>query len=510
MITQRLANRYPLWSTLRSDPSSNGFRFLDSFREGFENTILKLKKTLDEGNLLKMDLGIGTIYALDLEEQLPVTVSSGGLQKFVAPTVTGDSILLAEAEYEEDFFYPTVDRISLLAESDFATNTLVLPIQLSSPNKIAIEVVGSSEYFDRTNTENRFYRNRYFVRLEGIDLNYNSVKETIDIMDDGVWFSNHIYRELTSMVQEGFDGTVTLKQYQTDLLYKRHPYKTVVFTDFEGPSHLSLSTESLYSETVSFLRVFTPQIKRGSQYRDGGDTEENDYTFCDIVLRDDEGNNLELVDFAVSPRKGEIYAITSTGLYIYDLDIGFLKPQTEKTRTNSILVVPAYPYPKYGTEESILTWFRNPVEPIANVQIKRILPNLTVEYLQANETWAAGVYTFPGQEAKLVPDTWADKKFATEYNQVGQWEYILTSVDRNALEEISVSSTLVPYLDAKKVIDTSLITEPLDGIFFNADGILCLRADKIYQCNEHFDIFLIDQTGEVIYTRENYEVISAV
>lgn len=508
MITQRLANKYPLWSTLRSDPSSNGYRLLDSFREGFERATEGLRKWLDCNYLMTHDLGVGTIYQVELEERLPVTIGAGGLQTFDIPTVIGDGYDVVNVPYEEEFFYPTVDRVSLLEEVELADNILVVPVVLTTPNQLCIEVSGSTEYFDRTATENRYSNNLYFVQIEGVDLNNNEVSETVNIRDDGVYYSALIYSEVTAIRSEGFDGTVTVRQFHTDTSYKRHPFKTVVFQDFEGPAHLSLSTEVLYAETVSFLRLFTKEYKDGSRYRDGGNTEENDYTFADLVLRDSGGNHLELIDFAISPRKGEIYAVTTTGLYVYDLDFGFVAPETNKTRGAAILIVPSYPYPKYGSEESVLTWFRNPVEPIATVQIKRILPDATVEYLQANETWNPVPYIFSGKEAKLVPNTWSDLKFFSEYDQVGQWEYVLTSKDRTATEEVFVSNVLVPHLDAKRVIDLDFVEGDITGVYFDSDGILCIRADSIYRCNEHFDVFLIDRTGEILYTRENYDAVS--
>ena len=35
-FTQRLANTFPMWSKVRSDPSSNGYRWLESFAKQIE------------------------------------------------------------------------------------------------------------------------------------------------------------------------------------------------------------------------------------------------------------------------------------------------------------------------------------------------------------------------------------------------------------------------------------------------------------------------------------------
>ena len=65
---QRIANYFPLWSKLRSDPSSFGQRVFSVFGEYFDWQYANSIKIKEDKKLTKDALGVGELFAILLED----------------------------------------------------------------------------------------------------------------------------------------------------------------------------------------------------------------------------------------------------------------------------------------------------------------------------------------------------------------------------------------------------------------------------------------------------------
>lgn len=515
--TQKLANRFPLWTKIRNDPSAFGQRFMDSFADGLELNFTTAQMLLEEFDLTKRRIGYSFLYEIVLEENdmlTPIANSNGYVWSY--PTVIGkvgiNEYILERGAVLSDILQGIPTRLSLAYTLESGNRTLwtsETPYDyevFSYPERLWIKINDSSFYTHKTEHNDRDKSGLSRVTISGFDIDYNAISDSIDIFDDGMYVSNFAFREINSVTLEGFDGLTTVSAGPVDPLYEIDPYRTLVFDDFDGPLHLVLE-----SNTTSFLSYETDRLKLGRLYRRPGvEVSDNSETLATLLLLDSEENSYEAVSMAISPENSYLYVVDNSGyVHIYEHTLpDFLPPVTEESLNTYVEITPVRSFAKYGETEPLWTRFSRVRYPISWIKIYRINPEGVTEHLQSDKTtWgpteAKIQYVVSGKQSV---SQWQDFKFDTTYDQLGMWEYVCV-VKTNVDITTYVTGVMCGGLIAKASLDSGVDNPAL--IYFSDNGYLTIDdGTNAYFINQHVDKYLIDERAGRLWLSDNYDSVS--
>lgn len=521
--TQRLANAFPLWSKLRSDPSSFGHRFLDTFASVIaEQSITNVKLSMDN-HLLKPYLGIGYLYSVVLsdDDAFPQAETSLGVLQYSYPTVVGtvDSVDYTLDRYEDLFemLSAAPDRVSLVESRPY---TSLFCWQSSSPyvfsdppwpERLSIEVSGSTFFSKPSKVYDREYSGMHAVHVFGTDQNDISISELVEVRDDGVYRTRNIFKTVEDISIEGFDGSVSVRWFPEALSQEPDPYRIAVFDDFEGQLLLSLSSQVVDSVTYSYVVYSSNRLKNGNDYRRPQiESPGNNEVLAETVLLDSSGSPYVAVDLAINHQSSKLYVLDDSGfVHVYDHELSpfsvFSSTESE-TMSTYIELTPLRHRAKFGDSEYLYTDFKRNRLNISSIQIKRRAPDGTVEYLQADRsTWAAGAASIsaPVLTGLTTPEaSWQDFRFSTTYNQVGQWEYVLTT--KTAVDTtVYVTAVMASSMAAESSVDMSVSTPA--GLSFSQEGYISISdGSEVHFYEEFVDGWIADTRLGQILMRSDY------
>lgn len=504
--TQRLSNRFPLWTKIRRDPSAFGSRLLSTFAEGIENQNITSQKLVNEFSISKLALGRSFLYELLLEaDDILEPVSTGTGFTWEYPTIQGtigvsnftltraiDLTSLLQApptRLVESWTSPKVNRL-IWQSTDFTTYNIY-----PYTERLYISVQDSTVYTNKTKEQDRSTSGYSSIFINGFDKYYNKISETINIVDDGVYFSELAYKEVYSVITEGFDGTTKIYA-GAENGEMPDPYRLLIFDDLEGPLLLSLDN--------NFITFSTNRIKAGKFYRRPGiEIVENKEALGSFLLVNEEAEEYTANCFTVSANNSYLYVASSDGMiYVYDHSLPeFPSLTTEESLNTYVEIQPLQHYAAYSSNNYLWTRFARIRHPIAYIQIYRLRPDGIKEFLQSDKT------TWSILEAKIKlgeGETWKDFRFDTLYNQIGIWEYVcVTKTDVDTTQYVTAVNcgALLPIGSVDSgVIDASLI-------YFNYDGELVIEADQIYTFREAFDQYIIDERLGRVWLSDNYDFV---
>ena len=448
---QKFANSFPLWSKIRSDPSSYGHRFYSVFSDFMENEQSETMKTKFSLKTLTEDLDFGELYQVYLEgdDEFQFRVHRG-VETVTYPTITGQMILgvsedgeeiledftLSEAETLEDFLYSVPQRlikndtIKVNAWEVWNSSDPEVYIDLLIPERLGIFISGSTLYKKLTLVEeDQPFGGFHFVMIEGFDPNHSYIRETIQIRDDGVYQTRNLFEEITKVEWDGFDGDISI-QISTQIRSNLHtrdirvfdPYKIGVVPDLVGPLILeayneeisiqedlnedgSLDPDDTSIETKfgtgdidvsfdgAFLRSISLRFLKGVTYRrpDGDTSEEiKEEVICEQALYDVDGNPYKVVDMAISPIDTRLYVLDTEGvIHVYEHGVNsFEHEEIEETSDETYMdIVPMQSRVKLYDTTYLWTWFRVLQAPVQSVKIRRVSPSGIELWLQDDKTW---------------------------------------------------------------------------------------------------------------------------
>lgn len=499
-LTQRLANRFPLWTKIRKDTSSFGQRLLRTFAEGIEEQrITQQMMEYESYNRLARSF----LWTILLDTEWPRESMTNNFSKFSTATVTGDSLPLTEVTSLVDLVNAPPQRLSLLQERDSGdpliwTSTDPTTINLPLTYEHVYVVVEDSTYYsNKTIRTDRATSGLHTVHITGVDEDWNQISEVITITDDGTYCSRYPYLRITEISYEGFDGTISLFCGQPNLSPLKDKYRTLVFTDIEGSLEYTIESNKLVLQTS--------RLKQGAEYRNPDvNLIDNKEVLLKAQLLTDTDTVVAIQSIAISPQNLLLYVYSVTGwIYVYEPDLPeFLPLSIEDTLTTYIELHPLQPYVALNDTEYIWTRFVRPRYQISSVEIKRVAPDNTVSYLQADHTWTSSQTSIPGTGSLTIKDSWQDFKFSTEYDQRGQWNYICTVTTRHDTT-IYTTAIYVPYLEPLAAINTGIIDA--ERIYFNHVGNLVIDdLATLYTYKENLDCFLADPQEQLIYLSDEY------
>ena len=132
----------------------------------------------------------------------------------------------------------------------------------------------------------------------------------------------------------------------------------------------------------------------------------------------------------------------------------------------------------------------------------------TVEYLQVDKTtWGAGAVAIqsPGVQSNSPEFGWRDFRFSTEYNQVGQWEYITTTLTSRDTT-VHRTAVMASSMTAERTID-SAVSSPT-GLTFSKEGYVAIAdATDVHWFQEAADVWLADVRNGQVLLRSQYDQV---
>lgn len=293
-LTQRLANKFPLWSNLRMDPSSFGHRFLQSYGEALEEneiTTLRLAQynealygggpIFDIWSLQYVDIGdIGLTFAPfgpegDLTFPLISYINEDGEKTYIPKAASWDDfyysvpdkLVLAEPSFKmhkigygfdersfeiwnsnaekaedlgpnDDGVFPTGDNDALRFQVAFG---IVWPF--SKAYRLGVSVTGSTNYlrFGDVEDSDNPYLGHHKIYIRGIDHNGEEVQEEIQVYDDGYFTTKNLFTKVCSIGEglgelpavdfDGFNGDVAISVTDARQRTKVCPFLRAVSAD---------------------------------------------------------------------------------------------------------------------------------------------------------------------------------------------------------------------------------------------------------------------------------------
>ncbi len=522
--TQRLANKFPPWTKTRQDPSSVGQRTFSVFAEWYDFLSAEAKNIKEYQWLLQRRLGLGNIYKIDLDDvdHLQLASADSGFVGYQAPTTvvgahsTLGDIVLSESEKLEELLWGTPDRVSsveTVAVTDYVIWDNVTDVikTIAYPDKLMVIISGTTEFSFPTGQRNPLASGMNALVIKGLDINGAEFTEVLDVVDDGTFWTDNIIKDITSVEPEGITGTFSIHQAAAKPTMK-DPYRIGSSIERDGPLHYELITDAGGDLLEYSTRIF-PQ---GTLYKMGQTQTpivDNKDTFWEQHLADSGSTAVTAVDMMINPNDGRLYVIANNGfVHVYDHGpTPFGPPSLQSTITREVFVEiqPIKPWARLGETMTLFTWFRIIRKRVISVEIKRVSPTGVTLYLQANNTWGAGVNTFPGEinENVLPEQTWQDKTFSATFDEYGQWEFYCTTLlvdNTTAVDHIGV---MVDRLVAVASIDTTVST-PTAIHFTHKGEIAVADATQLNVIQVHRDSYLKDGRNQALYVRELYDTVT--
>ena len=516
--SQRLANQFPTWSRVRKDPASMGQRFLSVFSDVYQEISINQLRMDQSFHIEKPFLGPGELHTLTLAEAdyIQKTRTTGGALTYTYPTtVVGDGFTAERLDTYEELAWGKPSRLSLAA-TDTATTTLVwssaaptVYTALPQADFLWLTIDGSTEWLKQTYDRHRLYNNTPFVRIRGRDVNEVEVIEVVPVRDDGHYRTRLIFHEVLEVEHQGFDGTLEIRWASANQTQFVDPWRILTFDDFEAPLKMNLEQAVVNSVTESFVIYSGDRFQDGADYRrpDVEDMESNE-EHSRVVLKDSAGVETKVVDGCVSPRNTKLYTIDSTGIvHVYDHALpNFVPAIIEETSSTDIYVEAQHvnSYATYGDTQNVFFGNTRPRFPVESMTVRRMAPDLTVDYLQADRTWAAVAYTFPFN-TDLGRKVFQTITASTVYDQIGQWEY---DVSVQTSEDItnSVSVVVVGSMNAVVSIDSG-IANPT-GLSFDRQGRLRVHeVGSVHYFDELVDGYIADEVRQQLIFTTDYSSV---
>lgn len=526
--SQKFVNYFPSWSKSRKDPSSQSYRLLSVFEEAAADQGAEAVKTSSMFKLMSEECSFGEMTEIFLQDEDRIKTAMQGTSKsYIYPKVKGISntneIMLERALNISEFLYsaPTrveeKDTVSVIDWLIWSDSSPDIYSQIDTGERLLIEVKNSSIYYrkDSLLEEDRKAGYLAFVCILGKDQDYKDVIETVPVQDDGCILTRNIFKEVTSVTKDGFDGEVNVyltssKEGLLDETFLKSKHYSGVTTNSSGPLRYYLSSDSGFTYLLPVINK--KFLGRNSLRPENEIVEEDLELLCNHLLLDKELNPVSVKSITVSPLDLHLYALEESGrVLVYKPGFTPFKKQDSLPSEDTYMDIQLDTHRvEYNEVAKIWTWFRIPTVRVAEVTIKRVSPSGIVEYLQSSLLWGPTLYKFPGKDAtnKQPQESWSDFSFEVNFNEIGQWDFYCTA-SLPALKDkefTSVTSVMVEHLIPVR----EHVAEAGEEIFFDKENLLCIKQGNSYKrFQEYRDLYIADPTSQRIILKEIYDEVEA-
>lgn len=528
-VTQRMANRLPLWADARLDKYSFFQQYMNPYGSALENvykqlTIGSKNQYAATSNLDEIDV----VYKVHLPRNFNFSVDDRDPANPITnpPIVTAKlgintiSIPIAPNNDVETFWYdafPTrtaregtsveVDT-SILAPTAFKDLASATFNTFSIQGRICVTLAGATEFI---NLKRQLQRG--FVKIEGVTRKGQQESERINFITNTTILSTKEWRRLTKVSVHGiFPLTATIKieilpfniseEIDPFNLYIDEVNESVLFTEVDCQDYIGT-----FLKHKIFAATNLALLQQGFT---GFDSRE------EAELLNTVGQPIVCSDFALQPFQDKVFVLTNDKIYIYYNFIPYPDMKNLRGQTEDNLMVAETNKRGYlrGQMVKINTDRRFPV--------KRVLRNRWTLTKPSGSKVRLGL---DGSEWPLGSSGWILNPFSDTFNFKKQKiNYTPTEIGTYVLEletryhdgrcDIDKHIFNVNAINASAAIVLPTEMKGADGIAFDSDQNLWLKKINpstgiatAYKMNLFTDNMLVDFQRKIVYFHEIYDKV---
>jgi hypothetical protein len=523
-VTQRIANRLPLWADARIDKYS----FFQQYINPFGSALEELYKQLSIGaknyyaataNLDEIDV----VYKVKLPRNFNFSVNDHNPANpiRIPPTVTTiiDSILttipVAENNDVESFWYDSFPTRIKREGTDTDVSSKILPATqfkdlasatfntFSIQGRLSITIEGADEFINL----NRPLQ-RGFVQLKGVTRKGQEEIEKINFITNTTIISLKEWRRLEEVSVYGIfplTSTITIDVLPFNIPEQIDPFN--LFIDEVHESILFTEVEAIdYTGTILKHKIFAAtNLALLQQGFTGFDVR------AQAELLDTTGGPIIARDFALQPFQDKLFVLTDEKIFIYYNFMPYADCRHLDKQTEDALMVIETNKRDYIKNETIKvrTDRRHPVKRILKNRWSLTKPDGTkvrlgldgTEWPLTQRGWIINshhnTYNFIRQKIDYVP---------TEF---GAYTFELETFYHDGASEIDKHIINVNGINAETALALPIDVQNADGIAFDSDQNLWIKkGNTAYKMTLFTDNMIVDFDKKILYFHEQYDKVT--
>lgn len=523
-ITQRIANRLPLWADARLDKYS----FFQQYINPFGSALEELYKQLSIGaknyyaataNLDEIDV----VYKVKLPRNFNFSVNDHDPANpiRIPPNVTTtiDSIItnipVAGDNDVESFWYDSFPTRVKREGTDIDVSNEILPATqfkdlalatfntFSIQGRLSITIEGATEFINL----NRPLQ-RGFVKLEGVTRKGQEEIEKINFITNTTILSLKEWRRLEKVSIYGIfplTSTITIDILPFNVTEQIDPFN--LFIDEVNESILFVEVEAIdYTGTILKHKIFAAtSLALLQQGFTGFDVR------AQAELLNITGDSIIARDFAIQPFQDKLYVLTDEKIYVYYNFMPYPDCRNLDKQTEDTLMVIETDKRDYIRDATVK------VRTDRRYPVKRILKNRWSLTKPDGTKVRLGI---DGTEWPLAQRGWIINSHHNTYNFIRQKiDYVVTEFGTYTFEletfyhdgtsEIDKHIVNINGLNAETTLTLPLDVQNADGIAFDSDQNLWIRkGNTAYKMQMFTDNMLVDFDKKILYFHEPYDKVT--
>lgn len=532
-LTQRLANRYPPWSAVRTNPHSIGQQIINHPAKELEDGYWQVNYNLNNRFLLSCDLQeIENLNRLVLPNTFEFEKNerpTGTIYKeptSVIATLSDSStvnVSLAVDNSLREFWYGSPTRASvaesltyqpILPETTASGLSSVVPGAISNPGKLWLTLSGNSSMIQRYKGQ----INRAAVVLEGYDVFGKELKEKVIFTYNGKFKTQYEWEEITGIRTEYIDDSATIRIDWLPIGSSDHIDTNGLNIDRHGEKFRFFSIwEHSFGTALRFMSFYPKDFFTVQQ---GNDTKDIN---LEQELLDASGSNINASWLCNWPNR--FYTVSTDGSYLH-----FHYPEP---------VLPDMTYISDKSPEAVLKLFLEKNSGVKN-EIIYVDTNMTRPFWRVLKTRLSVIkpdgtrvgVSPDGSEIAFSDSGWVinnsgavNRKTGYEQNVVeytptetGQYTFYLESMIKNSLQkadfepiiqtDVSIYST--EGNTALSSVELPVSVGVVDYVAFDSYGQpwVINTSGTAYRLNFHYDYYLVNFNNKELIFREEYESVA--
>lgn len=532
-VTQEMANGFPKWTKVRMDDQSIGQQLLNTIGVNLERIETELFRGFKNTSLTTANVGeIDLTYRYTLPRSfffevddvntlspIPVPPTMSGL-------IEGEWVEIAEAESGglREFWYDAIpDRVTEVEvysgegyKTLDAVSSGLLWESIPNPpsaNNLLVTVQSGIKLFDAV-TDNSGEFTRAKVRIEGTTWKGTSEVEEIGFLYNQTLKSIKVWEKIDKIEALDFPSEANISVRSHGFFQKNAEDSFELTSQFkDGRDNMPHFWNLEESCWLPGLTLLTDNIYVVNKAIDvlRNRTEVQPYRQWELLNESED--TIEPLDIALLPYQERFWAVSASGLYLYDNEWNQpdIKLLTGKTNSPLAQITLEKDYVTRDEPLEVELRFVRPIKTVVRHRFSITFPDGVTMGVLADGTLVAGTEDFwvasNGEERLL--------RHSTELQLEEYGDHVLTLEVSYFDGSVETDKRLV-RVDFKKPLREfdlyTLIGEEAKAIDIDhQQRILVLDVnDNIHRLDVHYDIALIDYLNKELVFREPYEEVKVI
>jgi hypothetical protein len=548
-VGQSIRNRFPYWSKVRKDSSSDSAILLDSIGKYIEDArISNYKMEMQQEVLHGLPVcEPANLYIINAFESEKVVTLLDEVRKLTTVLFTGnrnnEDISLIEVYNYTDICNVLPTELSVHSSENVSSRLLYLLNENSLnhkhsgvydfkiPKKICFNIYDSIE-FDLLK-DNKSQQNR--ILISGIDIYGKPSQEYINIYNEGYYESKNFYKKLTPLQKEdkynvvkaetievsGINAKIEVLQLPVKLGSKEHKsFFSILKNDpisFGNSlretflvTQLKQNTDSgnnTYSSIDNIHRFYRNRVDYQNEYSTI-DSNDFDYVKYSQCLLDSADNQIKIEDYCYDYQRNLIVtASRDNTIRWYNLEpVSFQTKEFERTKRVTYVIESEKQRVSLGETLKMHAQIERSKGTIPKAFIARRTPvsidgneQFNFEYLQEDKsTWSDQLYVFENNILNDDVKLFSSIAFDVTFDEFGQYDFYVFSFanNRDVLLITKLQNGIINEIEFKKKVESLLEDNLQRELFINSYSVMCEYIRPVLELESPLD--LSDET--------NYEV----